>query len=215
MAQEQKPATEARPNPGATATKQKKESKPMDPVVREMWIVGGKLALITAVCAIVLGLVNGITAPVIVENRARALAEALAQVSGGNAVGEAVVVEGRDMVQIAYPFAQSNGAVLQLEGNGYGGPMTILAGYEADGQVIDVRLLANEETPGLGKLAEDPSYMARFAGRGGNGDDVPTTKGELRPGEADALSGATITFVGIANAVRAGSRAVANQGGQW
>ena len=71
--------------------------------------------------------------------------------------------------------------------------------------------MANAETPGLGKEAENPSYMEMFIGHGGE-EDVPTGTSDLEPAEADAVSGATLTFLGIARALEAGSDYVASGG---
>jgi hypothetical protein len=89
--------------------------------------------------------------------------------------------------------------------------MQILAGYRGDGEVFSAVLMQNAETPGLGKEAENPSYMEMFIGHGGEGD-VPTSTSELESAEADAVSGATLTFLGIARALEAGSDYVASGG---
>jgi electron transport complex protein RnfG len=86
--------------------------------------------------------------------------------------------------------------------------MRILAGIRADGEVFSAVLMQNAETPGLGKEAENPGYMEdKFIGTGDD-EPVPTTKSDLPPEEAEAVSGSTITFMGIADALAAGSRFV-------
>ena len=112
--------------------------------------------------------------------------------------------------------------------------MKILGAYRPDGAVFSARLLDNAETPGLGKKAESPVYMNKFKGTGA-GDDkpVPTSKEMLKTdqgaakqemkqaltfrtwflggdagGGTDAISGATITFLGVSKALAEGSRYV-------
>jgi electron transport complex protein RnfG len=65
--------------------------------------------------------------------------------------------------------------------------------------------MQNSETPGLGKEAESAGYMEeKFVGTGDE-EPVPTTAGDLPPEQAEAVSGATITFMGIADALATGS----------
>jgi electron transport complex protein RnfG len=183
-------------------------------------LIGGKLAVICAVAAVVLGLVNAVTAPAIVENRERALAEGLAAITSqsglsGPAVGDPVpVAEGA----VAYPItsgAEVSGYVMQLTGTGYGGDMQLLAGYYPDGELFAAQLMENQETPGLGKKAETAAYMQKFIGSGAT-IPVPVSKSDLPASEADAITGATITFIGVGRALSDGSdqvRALAGSGG--
>lgn len=175
--------------------------------------IGVKLALICTVAAVVLGLVNAVTAPVIVENRERALAEGLASIvsqSGlaGATVGEPQQLPATESATNAYPVRTADGSVggyvVQLVGTGYGGDMQMLAGYYPDGELFSARLMENQETPGLGKKAESPGYMDKFIGTGAD-SPVPTSKGDLPPAEADGITGATITFLGIGRALADGS----------
>ena len=179
-------------------------------------IVGGKLALICTVAAVVLGLTNAITAPVIVENRARALAEGLAVVVGksgvpGSQVGEASPIVDSTVAQTAYPITGVDGEVvgfiLQLVGIGYGGDMQLLAGYRPTGELFSAQMMENLETPGLGKKAEAPAYMEMFIGSGAE-SPIPVSKKELPADQADAITGATITFIGVGRALADGSELV-------
>ena len=75
--------------------------------------VGGKLALICAVAAVLLALVNAVTAPVIVENKARALREGLLAVAnqarvGGLTLGEQSTVADVDQVAGLFPARRTS-----------------------------------------------------------------------------------------------------------
>jgi electron transport complex protein RnfG len=98
------------------------------------------------------------------------------------------------------------GAILELIGDGYGGDMKILARYGPEGVIQAVTLMDNLETPGLGKKAETPEYMEKFIGTGGRDKPVPVRKNMLVPGEADAITGSTITFLGVSQALAEGAR---------
>ena len=176
-------------------------------------LIGAKLAVICVVAAVVLGLTNAVTAPVIVENRARALAEGLAAVASGAQIPGATVGEGSPLedapsATAVYPITDADGslagAIFQLVGVGYGGDMQLLAGYYLTGEVFSVRMMENQETPGLGKKAEAPGYMDMYLGSGA-GTPVPVSKTHLPRAQADAITGATITFIGVGRALADGS----------
>jgi electron transport complex protein RnfG len=184
--------------------------------MKSIFTIGGKLAIICAVAAIILGFVNSVTEPKIELNRKLELERALAAVAGDGVVGEETLIEGEDMVYSFFPVNggsdDQSGYILRLIGLGYGGDMNILANYIQDGEVTKVVLMENQETPGLGKKAEKPEYMNKFIGTGGAAGEVPVRKGQLPQAEADAITGATVTFIGIAKALHAGSEFVKERG---
>lgn len=173
--------------------------------------VGITLALISAFAATSLAIVNAITAPKIAQYEQRVLEAALNEVSGGLALGSSQLVEDNDsIVELHYLVDDNNdtaGYILQLNGNGYGGQLTIMAGYKIDGELLDARLLANSETPGLGKKAENPTYMDKFIGRGSS-SEIPIKTNMLEKSDADSVSGSTVTFSAIAKTIALGSNYV-------
>lgn len=170
-----------------------------------------RLFLISGVAALSLGGVNAVTAPLIVQRKALELQQALQELAQGAQVGEAEEVEARPEVQTRYPVQKAGrpaGFILELAASGYGGNMKLLAYFEPDGTVRAVKLMDNLETPGLGKKAESPEYMRKFIGSGGPERPVPVRKNMLGSAEADAVTGATITFMGIGKALAEGARYV-------
>ncbi len=171
----------------------------MNPVVEK----AGKLALICAVSALLLGAVNAVTEPLIAQRKAADLKAALSALLEEGSPGPREGVEDNSVVTARYPVEGAGGWILDLAGKGYGGEMKILASYTSGGSIINVKLMDNAETPGLGKKAEKTSYMDKFKGTGGADKPVPVTKDALA--SPDAVTGATITFAGIGNALAAGS----------
>lgn len=175
--------------------------------------IGSKLALICAVSAFLLGIVNMITEPQIAKFRAEKLKAALEEVSPGGTIGE--LTEADDAVVMSYYLTEDSGRatgyILNLLGSGYGGNLTILASFTPSGEVYGVVLMQNEETPGLGKEAEKSVYMEKYLGF--TGSDIPSMKSQLPQAEADGISGATITFAGIGKALAAGSEFVMKKEG--
>ena len=184
--------------------------------MNDMVGVGGKLALICAVAAIALGLVNAVTAPAIARVKEEQLAAALDKVRGTAEAGEEQIVEGDPIVTGYYTLSEdgrSSGYILKLLGIGYGGDMELLASITADGEIRLVALMDNLETPGLGKEAERPEYMDKYIGTGSD-RPVPLNKQQLTQDQADSIAGASITFMGLAQALIAGSDYVKEQLGK-
>ncbi len=179
--------------------------------------IGGKLAAICAVAAIALGLVNAVTEPKIALMKKERLQHALEKVAVGMKVGEFVEVTDSPVVKGYYPLTDSNnkknGYICRLTGMGYGGDLNIIAGISSSGKILSVVLMENQETPGLGKEAEKSSYMNKYIGTGED-TPVPVRKSQLKQEDADAVTGASITFIGIGKALKAGSEYVKKLGGE-
>lgn len=174
--------------------------------MRSLAVTGGKLALICAVAATALGFVNSITEPRIKELKVKQLEEALSVVVVQGKAGEEHSVEEIPGVLSYYPIEEGNstlGYILKLTGSGYGGDMILLASYDKTGAISAVQLIENQETPGLGKEAEKAYYMEKFIGKGGS-TPIPVKKTQLSQEDADAITGASVTFIGIAKALETG-----------
>ena len=202
--------------------------------MKTLVVVGGRLAIICTVAALVLALVNAVTEPRIEQNQREALERGLLSIAQDVPVEELegdisqedlrigtprdstiAAVEAREDILSVFPIVDDTDQVvayeLQLVGAGYGGDMNLLAGYLPDGTLFAATLMENQETPGLGKKAEDPDYMTKFIGRGG-AEPLPMGRSDLSSADADAVTGATITFVGVATALAAGSDFVVQLG---
>lgn len=181
--------------------------------MKDLVKIGGRLAVICAVAAAVLGIMNAITEPRIEHIKEVRLEQALEKVSKGMNIGERTPVPDHKVVSAYYPLYEGtdegapNGYICRLIGSGYGGEMVILAGLETNGEVFSVQLMENQETPGLGKEAEKQSYMEKYTGTGAE-EPIPVRKDMLPQEQADTVTGATITFIGIAKALVEGSNFV-------
>ena len=172
------------------------------------------LFLICAVCTALCAVVNEVTAPVIAQSVEADRVSALSDVSAGYGIGEQVDV-GDGSVNYYVPLLDGDAAagyIVELQTSGYGGAMTVIASYKTDGTLMEAKLMANSETPGLGKKAEDSSYMDKFRGLGGS-EPLPASKSDLSAEDNAAVSGASVTFNGIASALINGSNFVKELGG--
>lgn len=182
--------------------------------MKNMIRIGSRLGIICAVAAIVLALVNSITAPKIAAYQEQAVQEALRRVSNGYEIGQQQPST-QEGVNYYYPLLdneQTVGYVMNLAASGYSGPMNLLASFNTQGEILGVKLLENGETPGLGKEAEKDSYMEKFLGTGDT-KSIPLRKSDLDDEDAEEVSGASITFGGIAKALEAGSLFAKELGG--
>lgn len=159
------------------------------------------LCAICAVAALLLALINAVTAPRIAANEAESEKAALKTVALGQDIGDYVTVDGEEMVSGYYRLSQ-DGYIISLKTNGYGGQIILLGSYTGDGVLQAATILSDSETPGLGKKAENPEYMDKFIGKS---SDMPTRKTMLSDADAQAVSGASITFGGVSKALLAGS----------
>lgn len=171
------------------------------------------LAGICSFFALVLGVVNLFTGPIIVENKARREKEALQKlILPDETVGERFPVTEDPLVFERVEVFNGDirsGMILVLKTNGYGGPITLLGCYDPEGTLVRAVVTDNVETPGIGKNSEERWYMEIFEGTGG-AKPVPLTKGELDSTQADALTGATITFTAVSSALYGGSAWIKN-----
>ncbi|NLX85129.1 MAG: RnfABCDGE type electron transport complex subunit G [Synergistaceae bacterium] len=83
---------------------------------------------------------------------------------------------------------------------GYGGLIEMVVGVEKNGRLSGIKILTQNETPGLGANATDPAFSSQF--REKDVDKVVVTK--VKPteeNEVQAISGATITSRAVAEGV--------------
>lgn len=99
-----------------------------------------------------------------------------------------------------------SGVAFRVQGRGYAGPIHILMGVDAAGEVLGVRVLQHKETPGLGDKIEvnrDP-WILSFDGLSFSALPAPRWAVQKDGGPFDQFTGATITPRAVVNAVRDG-----------
>ena len=154
-----------------------------------------------------LGWVNAATAEPIAQANAKALIDAIAVVIPGfdnNPAEEAETVEVEGTTYKIYPATQGGkpiGAAVEASANGFGGTLTVLVGFDTEGNIIDYSLLSHAETPGLGSKASD------WFKKGAKGDITGKNPGTQSltvskdGGEIDAITASTITSRAFLQAV--------------
>lgn len=163
------------------------------------------LFIISAICALLLGLTNLITYDKILAVKAEKVADAERQVLD-EAEYTPVEYTGGDPLVMMVNKAGEDGYVVEVKPSGFGGEIEMMVGVSNDGTVTGVSIVSSSETAGLGKNAEKPEWRAQFTG--GAGPFSVSKDG----GTIDSLTGATITSRAICDGVNAALEAVKSLG---
>ena len=166
------------------------------------------LLVITSVVAALLAGVNQITAPIIAAANEAKTQKAVNEVLPGG--GESIEFTDASGL-ISEVYESETGYAIKVAPNGFGGAIEMMVGVSKDGNVLDISIIKHAETPSLGAVAAD---------KGSNGQNFRNSfvglSGEIKVskegGEADTISGATITSKAVAAGVNVALNWVANQG---
>ena len=164
------------------------------------------LVSITFITALLLSLVNQMTAPVIAQSIENTRAAAMRELIPGAEftpieIAAAPVDKSVPDIQNIYKATVDGadaGYCMEVLPNGFSGTMTVVVGIHADGTVAGVKITQHAETPGLGAKAQsDPAWAAQFEGRPASGMLAVTQDG----GDVSSITGATITSRAVTDAV--------------
>jgi len=105
------------------------------------------------------------------------------------------------------------GHVVTAASRGYAGPVVVMVGFSPDGSILDVLVVEDDETPGLGKKVHEDAFLSAFDQKDATAvfsvkpDDFALTR-------IDAVAGATISSRAVSDAVNKACAAyLAFQGG--
>ncbi|MCI7472789.1 MAG: FMN-binding protein [Clostridiales bacterium] len=164
------------------------------------------LFAICAATALVLGLINMLTAPYIAANKEAKTKAAMSAVLPSDTY-EPVEYTGDDPTVLSINKAGDAGYVVEVKpATSFSGNLIVMVGVDHDGACTGVSITSSGETSGLGSNASKPDWQAQFVGKTG---EVKVTKDG---GEINAITGATITSRGVAEAVSSAIAAAASLG---
>lgn len=164
------------------------------------------LFAISAGVALLLGVINMVTAPVIAANEQVKNETAMAAVLPADSYDE-LTYTGADTTINAIYQAGSEGYVVQVSPAGsFSGTLTIMVGVDNAGTVTGVEVVTHAETSGLGANATKADFRDQFVGESGT---VSVTKDG---GTIEALTGATITSRAVSNGVNSAMAAAESMG---
>lgn len=104
-----------------------------------------------------------------------------------------------------YPAKKGNEivgyAINTYTNSGFSGNIILMAGFKPNGSIIDITVLNQKETPGLGTKMAEPGFKDQFKGK--NPADFPL-KVDKDGGDIDAITAATISSRAFCDAVQRG-----------
>lgn len=169
--------------------------------LKNMVVVLGLITFISAACV---GFVNMITEEKIAEAKARATSEALEAVLPAFDRTESWTTEADGLqltINKAIAGEQTVGfAVESISKNGFGGVVRLMVGFDAGGRILNINVLEQTETPGLGtKMCDEGNpLLASFKDKMAADVKMSVRKDG---GDVDALTAATISSRAYAEAV--------------
>ncbi len=178
------------------------------------------LGLITFVCALLLGVVNGVTKDKIeqngIETRNAAMSEIIpnAEFTDVEVPADFATPADKNQPVVSGVYkATLDGAdagyCVEVNPKGFGGALKMIVGINADGTVAGIKVTEASETPGLGAKAQsDKNWIAQFAGQPADGSLAVSKDG----GTINAITGATITSRAVTLGVNTAANCVASLG---
>lgn len=169
--------------------------------------LGLNLFAICAVAALLLGVTNQVTAPVIAERNVQANNESrqivLPDANEFTQVSDSEYENIDGIVSEVYEGkngSETVGYTVKVLPKGYGGAIELIVGISKDGTVSGINIGNMSETPGLGAKASDSSFKDQFAGKPAS--ELILIKGSSSgENEISAISGATITSSAVTDGV--------------
>lgn len=168
----------------------------------------GVLTFVAVLCGGILAYMNNLTKPAIDQQAEKTLNDGIAAVLKGNAGKKMAepqtikrTVNGKELEYVIYEM-ENGTAVQSTDPNAFGGNLTVLVGFDAEGTILGYTVLEHAETPGLG--AKAPEWFQS----GQPGCIVGKNPGKCNftvskdGGEIDAITASTITSRAFLRAVQ-------------
>lgn len=174
--------------------------------MKDILKLGVTLFAICAVAALVLGVTNNITAPVIEERNIQASNEARKIVLSETDEFKELDGMNSDIVLEVYEGIKDGqviGYTIKTSSKGYGGAIELMVGISKDGKITGVEIGNHSETPGLGSKATEPIFKNQYVDKDVSNSLLVVKGSANNDNEISAISGATITSNGVTSGVNA------------
>ncbi len=174
--------------------------------MKDILKLGVTLFAICAVAALVLGVTNNITAPVIEERNIQASNEARKTVLSEADEFKELDGMNSDIVLEVYEGIKDGqviGYTIKTSSKGYGGAIELMVGISKDGKITGVEIGNHSETPGLGSKATEPMFKNQYVDKDVSNSLLVVKGSANNDNEISAISGATITSNGVTSGVNA------------
>lgn len=160
--------------------------------MKEMVRYGLILGIICFVSSGILAVVNAVTEPRIEIEKKKEERLALKEVMPDSGNFEEVFKGGELLYYKAYDNAgHLNGFVVKSETKGYSSTIEAMTGLGLNLEITNVKILSQNETPGLGTRVTEPEFLEQFKGK-----DLASFS------KVDTITGATISSSAVIKAVQ-------------
>ncbi len=168
------------------------------------------LTFVALIAAGSLAWVNEITKPMILVQQEKELKDALAYVLPGSKTGVIIPVKenNKTIYYMGYKDKEKKqfiGYAFLVLSKGYSSTIRTLVGMDSTGTIFAIRVLSQQETPGLGNRCQEvksgqtsPWWQKQFSGKKATNICVDKDGGQIQ-----AITGATITSRAITNGISA------------
>ena len=156
------------------------------------------IVVLCVICVVITGALaatNSVTAPIIME--ATLEAQRLARMELLPEAEDFTRVDSVEVENVSDVYAASNGVgyVITSTAKGYGGKMTVMTSFDADGNIKQLKVTEDAETQGIGSnVSKGKGYWANYAGK-------PAGKELVLGVDVDAYATATISSRALNSAV--------------
>lgn len=161
------------------------------------------LLVICGIAAACVGTAHDQTAPLIEARKADAVREGYKQVlpDAGQLTDEPAAGKHIVAVKRSETDGQTNGYIYTVNPDGYSGKVVIMLGIEyPSARISGVKILQQNETPGLGAKCTEPAFIDQFLGKELS-HDLTVSKNASQPQEIQAITASTITSKAVVKGI--------------
>jgi electron transport complex protein RnfG len=155
------------------------------------------LMLICGIAAAALAFTYAKTKPVIEQRKIETEKEAIQSVFPQAAEVKIIIMEKENFKVVFDKDQQELGVAMKAAPAGYGGPIEILVGVTKEGKVSAIKIMNQNETPGLGTKTVEPKFYEQFVGK--QGQELALKKDG---GTIEAITAATISSRAVTRGVQ-------------
>jgi H+/Na+-translocating ferredoxin:NAD+ oxidoreductase subunit G len=180
--------------------------------MRDIVKFGMFLLIVSGVAGLGVGYVNSLTGPLIaqqiLQNKINSFKEVYPRADKvENETANYLKDNHNPMVKevdIAYREGAPAGVIYGVETKGYGGTISLLAGFDiASGKITAIKVLSQKETPGLGAKSKEKFFQDRYRDKSAASPLEVTKTEPVRENQIQAITASTITSKAVAKGVNA------------
>lgn len=174
-------------------------------MIKDILRLAAILLVICGIAAACVGTAYDQTQPLIDERKAAAVEAGYKQVlpAAGQLSDEAVADKHIIAIKCSQADGQTNGYIYTVTPDGYAGKITIMLGIEhPSSRISGVKILQQNETPGLGAKCTEPAFIEQFTGKDLR-QQLTVSKNAAQPQEIQAITASTITSKAVVTGINA------------